>query len=202
MNSVFSRYTDADVVDLIADYPLALLVSDGPQDFAARPLPMLADTDESGRLVRLVGHMARSNPQMEVLRATPRCCFLFQGPHGYISPRFVPDRNWGPTWNYALLRVYADIVWRPDLTDAALERLVTKMESGQPNAWSAGELGDRYAQLAQHVEAFEAHVVHVDPRFKLGQDERLEVLQSILQKADNPELVAWMRRMNRHRLPG
>ncbi|HKX57054.1 MAG TPA: FMN-binding negative transcriptional regulator, partial [Xanthomonadales bacterium] len=158
------------------------------------------DCDADGRLVRLVGHMARSNPQFEEVRKAPRCCFLFQGPHGYISPRFVPDRNWGPTWNYALVRVYTELEFRPDMNDVALARLVEKLETGQANAWAIDELGERYTQLRQHIIAFEARVLSVDARFKLGQDERPEVLASILEKADNPQLVAWMRRMNRHRL--
>ncbi len=202
MHTLFSTYSPADVTDLIAAYPLALLVSEGRHGFASTPLPMLADTDDAGRLVSLTGHMACSNPQLEELRRAPQCCFLFQGPHGYISPRFVPDRNWGPTWNYALVRVHAELEFQPDRNDEALERLVDRLETGHSDAWSIDELGERYTRMRNHIVAFEARVQAVDARFKLGQDERPEVLASILEKVDNPELVAWMRRMNRHRMAG
>lgn len=201
MSKLFSNYTNADITDLIAAYPLALLVTDGPGGFAATPLPMLAETDDKGQLTKLLGHMALSNPQLDELRASARCYFLFQGPNSYISPRFVPNRNWGPTWNYALVKVEARLELRPDLNDLALSRLVAYLEEGQPDAWSIGELGERYGQLSRHIVAFEAHVQSVDGRFKLGQDEKPEVYRSILEKVDNPPLVDWMQRLNRHRPP-
>jgi len=193
---IHKHYSDADVVSLITAYPLALLVSCGPGGFAATPLPMLADTDGKGRLVRLVGHMALANPQVTELHEAPRAWFLFQGPQGYISPRLLPDRNWAPTWNYALVRVTADVRFRPDLNDTALRRLVAVMEAGQPGAWSVEELGERYPRMAQRIVAFDADVVSVDATFKLGQDERPQNFQSILDGLENAELAEWMRRFN------
>ncbi len=194
--SLFDTYSHNDITDLIAAYPLAVLISEGAREFASTPLPMLADTDDEGRLINLVGHMALSNPQVEALRVKPRCCFLFQGPNGYISPRYVPDRDWAPTWNYALVRVHAELEFHPDKNDAALKRLVAYMEAGHKNAWSVEEMGERYEKLSHHVIAFDARVTSIDARFKLGQDERRNVFDSILNHLDQPDLVDWMRRFD------
>ena len=43
---------------------------------------------------------------------------------------------------------------------------------------------------------FEADVVRVRPRFKLGQDERPEIYADIVGHLGDPALVEWMNRAN------
>jgi len=200
MASPFDRVSNAELVDLIESYPLAWVVSDGPDGFAATPLPMMVDTDESGALVRLIGHFAKSNPQVAQLERSPRALFLFQGPHAYISPSWISDRTWGPTWNYAVIRIEADVRFLPDRADAVLARLVRKVEQGRERAWSIPEMGERYRELRTRIIAFEADIRAVRPRFKLGQDERPEVLAEILAHTGDDELNRWTRRMNERRV--
>jgi len=199
MARIFDRWTHSDLLDVITAYPLAVMVSHGNGGFAATPLPMLPDVDETGRLVRLVGHMSLANDQVEKLRANPHACFLFQGPHGYVSPRLVPDRTWAPTWNYILVRVSAEVKFRPDQNDSALRRLVAKMEAGHADAWSVEEMGERYARISGHVVAFDANVTSIHATFKLGQDEKPGMYESMLAGLDQPDLQHWMRRF---RAPG
>lgn len=194
MNSKFKQWTHHDVVDLIAAQPLALMISAGAGGFRMTPLPMLADTDADGRLVRLVGHMALSNEHTAVLRAHPRAHFVFLGPHGYVSPRLLDDRSWGPTWNYAVARVEADVVFRPGKLDEALRRLVDHLEAGRPDAWSAEELGERYGPMSRRIIAFDAEVRAVDATFKLGQDEQPDIFRQLIAGLESPDLRAWMQR--------
>lgn len=196
MNSKFKQWTDEDVIDLIEANPLALMVSAGGSEFRMTPLPMLADADTDGRLVRLIGHMALGNSHTAVLRDQPRAHFLFLGPHGYISPRLLDDPTWAPTWNYAVARVEADVVFRPEKLDQALRRLVARLEAGQPDAWSVEKLGERYASLSRRIVAFDAEVRGVDATFKLGQDEKPEVFRQIVAGVDSAELRAWMQRFS------
>jgi transcriptional regulator len=198
MASPFEHVSNADLKDLIEAYPLAWVISQGPAGIAATPLPLLAETNEAGELVRLIGHFARANPQVAVLERSPRALFLFQGPQGYISPSWMSRRTWAPTWNYAVIRIEAEVRFLPDAADAVLDRLVRHMEDGRPNAWSSAEMGERYQRLRHGIIAFHADVLTLHPRYKLGQDERPEVLAEILQGSSNDELNAWMRRMNRN----
>lgn len=195
-SSPFEQWTDRDIVDLVAAYPLAWVVSALPE-FRATPLPMLLETDGEGRPVSLLGHIARRNPQFEQMLAEPRTLFLFSGPHGYISPEFVTTtRNWGPTWNYATARMVADVRFDESLNDEALEKLVGKMEQGRSNPWVREELGPRYERMKRAIVAFRAPIVSIEARFKLGQDERDEVLSDILLGLEGSDLADWMRRFN------
>src|SRR3989454_12436337 len=81
-------------------------------------LPMLP-VEVDGRLERLMGHFARSNPQVQLLQAQPRALILFLGVHGYISPSWTADRTQAPTWNYASAQFDTDIEFFED--PAAIE---------------------------------------------------------------------------------
>jgi transcriptional regulator len=194
MGNPFKQWLDSDIVDLIREHPLAMMLSCEASGVSMTPLPMLPDTDGAGRLVRLVGHIALRNPQVEVLRRHSRVHFLFQGPQGYISPRIAGDRSWGPTWNYAVLQVEADVRLTPEKDNEALLRLASVLEHGQAEAWRVEELGERYSQLARRIVSFEADVRSVDATFKLGQDERPEIFDSIVEGLESTALRTWMLR--------
>jgi transcriptional regulator len=194
MSSVFNRCTHADVQELLDTYPLAILVSNGPDGISSTPLPMMYEVDDQGALARLVGHMSLANEQLKHLHSDPRACFLFQGPQAYISPRLVPGRNWAPTWNYALVRVHTVVEFSPERNDEVLRRLVAKMESGHSDAWTVEELGERYEKLSRYITAFTAEVITVQASFKLGQDEKEAAFTGITAGLDQPELVRWMRK--------
>lgn len=197
MVNPFKQWTQADVLELIAAYPLALMISAHADDFRVTPLPMLAEADAAGNLVRLVGHMALRNPHVDLLHERPRARFLFLGPHGYVSPRLLSDRQWAPTWNYAVAWVEADVRFRPDKNDRALRRLVAHLEGERPDAWSVEQMGERYARLAQRIIAFDAEVGSIDATFKLGQDEQPGAFDEILAGLESAELCKWMRRFRR-----
>lgn len=195
-SSPYENWTDRDIVDLIAEFPLAWVVSAQPS-FGATLLPMMVETDDAGRPASLIGHLAKRNPQVDQMRANPRTLFLFLGPHGYVSPELVTTtRNWGPTWNYASVRIVADVALDEDLNDEALARLVSKMEQGRREPWQREELGERYSRMKNAIVAFRAQIVSLEGKFKLGQDERDEVFADIVSGLAGTDLADWMRRFN------
>jgi len=188
-----------DLAALIAAYPLAWVVSGGPADYAATPLPLLVEADADGRVVSLFGHFARSNPQVAALERDPRATILFQGPQGYISPTLVSNPTWGATWNYAVARFDVDIAFVPEETGDAVWRLAAAVEKDRPPRWTPAAMGARYDQLIQHIVAFRATVRATHARFKLGQDERRETFDEIVVGLGEGDLTAWMKRMARDR---
>lgn len=175
---------------LIASYPLGWLVS---RDFNASPLPLLAEQGEDGRIISLFGHCARRNPLCDDFRKDSSGLVLFQGPAGYISPRHVSNRDWAPTWNYAVLRFTVRVEMLPSEASSAVERLLNRLEADYPGHWSTAELGERYVQMLDQIVAFRAHVESFAPTFKLGQDETDQTFAEIVDRHPDAILADWMR---------
>jgi transcriptional regulator len=183
----FSPGSAGDVVALIAAHPLAWVVS---RDFDATPLPLLAECDDEGRLVSLFGHCARHNPQVAVLERDPKALILFGGPEGYVSPTLVSKPQWGATWNYAAVRIVADLQFVPAETDASVRRLAEHLEPD--GAWRVDAIGERYDLLIEHIVAFRATVRSCEATFKLGQDETRATFAEIVRNHANKDLVRAM----------
>lgn len=195
--SPFAPRSPADIARLVRDHPLAMLVSQGAAGFAATPLPLLLETGESGEPVALIGHFARSNPQVAALEADPHAVAIFQGPHAYVSPRIVAKPGWAPTWNYAVVRFQVELAFQPERNDAAIRALVAAMEGRDPGAWTVDAVGPRYARLIQHVVAFRARITATHATFKLGQDEDAASFDEIVAGIGDPALATLMRDQRR-----
>ena len=192
--TLFKPRDDSDIVRLIAEYPLAWVVSLGSSDVAATPLPLLAEIGEDGQIVALFGHFAKSNPQVALLERNPRATILFQGPQAYIAPRLVSNPIWGPTWNYAVIRFETEISFVPEETEESVERLAAALERDRPDPWTPSRMGARREELARRIIAFRARVIEAHPRFKLGQDETPQTFDEIVAGLDDAALAAWMTR--------
>ena len=186
MTALYNPRDAADVRKLIADYPLAWLVS---RDFHASPLPLIAETDADGAVTALFGHCARRNPLVGDFRTDPRGLILFTGPQAYVPTALLSKPDWAPTWNYAVLRFKVEVEFVEGETQDAIERLVAKMEDG---AWSTASLGPRYEKMLGQIIAFRAHVRSAEHSFKLGQDESPQGFAEIVAGHSDRTLAAWM----------
>jgi transcriptional regulator len=195
----FERFTTADVRDLVAEYPLAWVCCPGADVEAATLLPMIAECDSEGAVTGLIGHLSRRNPLYPALAESGRGHFLFTGPQAYVSPSQAGSRAWAPTWNYAQLRIEAEVAFEPPCTDEALAVLVEAMERGRDDPWDSRELGERYSGMTTRIIGFRARVTRLAARFKLGQDEALPVLDSIIDNVAEPALRRWMKRFRERR---
>ncbi len=178
-NALFTP-SQNDIERLMAQHPFAQFVSVHEGTPICTPLPLLFERRDGDSW--LLGHFARANPQVAMLRQQPRALAIFMGPQGYISPSWMQDRTQAPTWNYATvhLEVETEILDDANSVDVALERLVEHMEHGRPAAWSAKDMGERYGRLSNAVVAFRARVLNITAKFKLGQNERRDVYDDIL----------------------
>lgn len=194
MTDVFAPREPRDVLDLIAAFPLACMIAPRAEGWPSIMLPLLAEQDMAGGLVSLLGHLPRSHPLAESWKSDPSALVLFQGPQGYLSPSWVSDRTWAPTWAYATLRVEGRLRFAPERTHEALERLVAAMEEGRPRAWNLPEMGDRYARLTRGIVAFCVEELAVTARFRFGQDERAEVWRELVAHNRDKTVTEWMER--------
>lgn len=196
---LFERFDDADVRTLIEGYPLAWVCGGGAGALEASLLPLIGVYDDAGRLIELIGHLMRSNPLHHALRDDPRATILFGGPDAYVSPEHAGRRDWAPTWNYAQVKVSAEIAFDEALTEYSLKVLIDAMEAGRAAPWSVAELGPRYGGMLTRIIGFRARVTGLSGKFKLGQDEDGATLHAILGALPDADSVAWMKRFNRGR---
>jgi predicted FMN-binding regulatory protein PaiB len=197
----FAPRSDQDVAQLVLSQPLAWIVSGVNETFRATLLPVRPEVDANGRLVRLTGHFARSNDHFKLLQANPRAQILTLGAHGYISPSWIHDKTWAPTWNYASAQFIVDLTFFEEATEieAHLRDLVDAMEAERPGAWNVDLMGPRFHSLSKGVIGFRAEVREIRAKFKLGQDERDDVFRDIaagLSGSSQNELLTWMNEFN------
>jgi transcriptional regulator len=191
MSGAFSDVSPADLARLIADHPLAWIVARG-DPACATPMPLLLERGADGAPLSLLGHLPKRHPLIATFAGNSAGLFLFQGPHGYITPEWLPDKDWAPTWNFAVATIEAEVTIDPALTDDALQRLVAHMERDRAAPWTVDALGDRYAKLREHVTGFRASITGWRARFKLGQDESDTGFAAIVDGLGDGDLARWM----------
>lgn len=172
---------------LIARHPLAWVVTRG---FDASVLPLLGEYDAEGRLTAVIGHCGRGNPLVEGFAKDSSGLILFNGPAAHIPTTFVSNKDWAPTWNFAVLRLEVAVEFLPAETGAFVDRLLDHTEGER--RWTIRELGDRYEKLLSRIIAFRAHVRAARPHFKLGQDENPATFAEIVSRLPGTDLAHWM----------
>ena len=77
---------------LMANFPLAALVTAGGAGLEANHLPLLYDPEPAPRGT-LSGHLARANRQWQDYRPETEALAIFQGPQAYVSPNWYPPSS-------------------------------------------------------------------------------------------------------------
>lgn len=172
---IFKPRNQDEAFDFIDRFPLGTLITLADEQLLATPLPFMVDRTR-GPNGTLIGHMALGNPHYRALdRGCSPSMVVFLGPHAYVSPSWYGDRNSAPGWNYLTIHCSVRIRFMPDRTSEYVRELVDKMEHSNSNAWNMSELGDDgTARRMRFIIGFEADVLDLHAKFKLGQNERVE----------------------------
>ena len=170
----------------IEKHDFALLVSHGAAGLVASHIPFLVD--RHGEELRLLGHLARPNPQVEDLRQGPEVLTIFSGPHAYVSPSWYAAGPAVPTWNYVDVHAYgtARLVEDDDWLRRLLRRLSDRHEDGNPAAWRTQDLPEPYLQgMLKGIIGFDIAVTRLEGKFKLSQNRPA---------VDRPRIIAALER--------
>jgi transcriptional regulator len=144
-------------------------VAEGPAEITH--LPLLLD-DTAGEHGTLHGHVARANPHWRHFTAGEPSTAVFQGPHGYISPRWYAANEAVPTWNYVAVHASGRpvIVEEPALIRRYLGQLAERYETG-PNPWRVDDLSaGLYQTLAASIVCFSMPIQQLVGKAKLSQN--------------------------------
>ncbi len=151
---------------------------------------------------RLVGHMARANPQWRHFAAAHQALVVFWGPHAYISPAWYDTPNQVPTWNYQTVHAYGTprIVEDQGETLATLRQLVDTYEGGFDAPWRLESLPPGLAEgMTRGIVAFEIPIERLEGKAKLSQNksvkdrENAAAMLDALGGEDNRRTAALMR---------
>jgi transcriptional regulator len=169
----------AEIAALIERHNFGLLVTQSAAGLEATHLPFLYD-EEDGPQGRLLGHIARANPQCAAIEALAaeggEALAIFQGPHAYVSPNWCATGGKVPTWNYQAVHLYGT----PQpldkaATSALMQRLVETHEAPLAAPWSLASLDERKRRgLENAILAFEIPVTRLEAKAKLSQDKPAE----------------------------
>jgi transcriptional regulator len=183
----------ADAKAMLACVRAADLITAGPDGLIATLLPLLylpdsADPDGFGVLQ---GHVARNNPQLAAAGETQAdSLVIVRGSDGYISPRFyaskAEDGRVVPTWNYAMLHVYGELVIHDDpewLLDL-VTRLTDHHEAGAATPWHVDDApGPFIAGQLRAIVGLELRISRIEAKNKMSQNrsdaDRIGVIEGL-----------------------
>jgi transcriptional regulator len=166
--------------DLMRQFDFATLVTIQERIPVASHLPFMVRPD-TGPQGKLLGHMARANPQWRSFAPDHEVLTIFQAHHAYISPSWYEDHPSVPTWNYAVVHAYGlpHILEDEAVIKQMLHELVDQHESGFETPWRM-DLPPAYERkMIQGIVAFEITLTRLEGKFKLSQNRSLEDQQAV-----------------------
>ncbi|MCC5858469.1 MAG: FMN-binding negative transcriptional regulator [Ectothiorhodospiraceae bacterium] len=124
---------------IITEYPLGMLVVNGPNGLDANHLPFELDPD-TGERGRLLAHVARANAVWKEVQNGDEVLVVFRAADAYISPNWYPSKHafhrQVPTWNYQAVHVHGRIRIRDD--ERFLRGVVARLTRVHENRISSG----------------------------------------------------------------
>ena len=183
------------VCDLVEKNAFGTLVSSGASGLHVSHIPFVLERE--GDSIRLLGHVARANPQWEALESAQHVVAIFQGPHAYISPSWYANHPSVPTWNYAVAHAHgkAQLMDEAELHDL-LMRLSSTYEAASAKPWRMSELAPDYVgTMLKSIVGFAIEVERLEGKFKLSQNRPAEIPRVIaaLEARGEGAMAAFMR---------
>jgi len=168
------------IAALIEANPFGMLITTADGAPFVTHLPFLYEgaADSQGRLL---GHVAKANPQWRHFASGQEVLAVFQGPHAYVSPAWYASPG-VPTWNYAVvhLRGRPRLIESAAALEALLERLTHAHEMHRPSPWKANPQSGQGARLLEKIVGFEIEITAIQAKFKLSQNRSAEDQQRVI----------------------
>jgi transcriptional regulator len=175
------------ITDLVINNPFGMLITQDKDCPCISHLPFLFEYN-SGSHGKLIGHMAKENPQWKSLIGNESVLVVFNGAHGYVSPTLYSTLG-VPTWNYAVAHLHgkATVIEDREGVEKILDKLTTHFESNQEKPWKMSFPGDKN-KLLQMIVGFEIDIQKIEGKFKLSQNRTPEEQQNIIKELGKSSL--------------
>ncbi|MEH2167029.1 MAG: FMN-binding negative transcriptional regulator [Nostoc sp.] len=143
-----------------------------------------------GDTVKLIGHLAKQNPQSQALDT--ELLVIFTGAHAYISPTLYEKHESVPTWNYIAVHAYGIpkvimLNQSPESMNQMINEMIDTYEADYKSHWHS--LSDGFREgLMNGIVGFEITVTRLSGKYKLSQNrsqiEQHNVSSTLLQSSD------------------
>jgi len=185
-----TQYVAKSPRSIVDAYPFALLVTTDAAGMHATQTPIFFETEDPEEM-RLVGHIARRNPQAAGLTQGQSALVVFTGPHAYISGSWYRTKPEVPTWNYVSAQVSGILepLDEPEQNRAVLEKTARKLTAyGEDDAWGMEHAPEgRVEMLLPYIRSFRitAHSIHGASKLSQThpQDDRERVIARLKHRA-------------------
>ena len=163
---------------LIREFPLGMLVTNGPGGLDSNPLPFEIDAGAGARGT-LRAHCARANPLWREVTTGDAVLVVFHAGNAYISPNWYPSKHEThrhvPTWNYRVVQVRGRIAVHDDERHVRgiVARLTRTHEglTGDPRPWKMADSAPEFIDsLLANIVGLEVEIESVVAKTKLGQN--------------------------------
>jgi transcriptional regulator len=163
---------------VMREYPLGILVLDGPNGLDANHLPFELNPNV-GKHGHLLAHVARANPLWQEAKDGDEALVLFRAANAYISPNWYPSKHefhrQVPTWNYQAVHAHGKIKIRDDqkFVRGVVARLTRenerRTESEKP--WKMSDSSKEYIdQMLTAIVGIEVEITKLIGKWKLSQN--------------------------------
>jgi len=173
----FAERDAAVLARVIREESFATLISQHEGVPFASHVPLLleegAQSAEGELRERLIGHVARANPQWKSADGKTVLA-IFHGPHAYVSPTCYGPGDAVPTWNYIAVHVSGKlrIIEDRERLREIVARMVENFEATREPRWSLGQASEEFIEkLLGGIVGFEIEIERVEGKFKLSQNQ-------------------------------
>ena len=170
------------IEDFIASVGLATLITMDNDFPIATHTPIELEYDNNGKQI-LRGHIAKANPQSEILIKESNALVIFHSPiQHYISSSWYDKPN-APTWNYMSVHLYGKVsILNDDDLWSSVDRLTQRHEKISKCPISLKTLSNNIQGMLKGVTGFEIPVEKVEASFKLSQNRDNKDIESIIKE--------------------
>lgn len=177
----FAESDPARLHAFIRENGFGILTSAGEGGLIASHLPLLLDVDaDAGPHGRLLGHMARANPQWRDVRG--EVLAIFSGPHAYVSPSWYEEEGTVPTWNYVAVHAYGTFQAVEDRNGLLeiLRRSVSTYEGPRREPWVFDESAPHVETMMKAIVGFRIEITRLEGKYKLSQNHSEERRRKVI----------------------
>jgi len=164
---------------LIAAYPLGVLITNGKSGLDANHIPFEFNRNDGAHGI-LHSHVARNNPVWQDVANGDEVLVVFRAADAYVSPSWYPSKHdfhkQVPTWNYKVAHAHGRVTIRDDerYVRGMVARLTRTHEATQEEPWKMTDgPKDFIDMMLSNIVGMEIEVTKLVGKNKLSQNREI-----------------------------